>query len=122
MIIVSIEKPACSGKAPSPEYAGAGLCSKGCQCRTPTRLDHTKFADIYGIRGLTCQGLAVSDNNILINNNVTHIAVVAYSGVLHDNAVGNLCSLADVHTLKENTVINLTLNNTAVAYERVGNL
>ena len=60
-----------------------------------------------------------SNGDILIGDDVVHLCAVAYNSTLSEDAVLDLCALADFYTSEQHTVLNFALDYAAVCNKRV---
>ena len=83
-------------------------------------LDHSAFFNVNRHSFVSGEDSAVSDNGVFIGDYAVKIRVIAYNGILEQNGVFNDCAFSDLNASEKDAVINGTLNNATVSYERIG--
>ena len=80
-------------------------------------LDYYSLSDKYRELDIARKIFVGLDNNIFVRNNAVELDVVADICVLHEHAVFNHGTLADMNASEKNAVFNRTLDYTAVGNE-----
>ena len=62
----------------------------------------------------------VADDDIFIRYHAIQLYAVSDHGILHDNGVAYDGILADLYAAEQDTVLDLSLNDTAVRDQRIG--
>ena len=85
-------------------------------------LDYYSLSDKYRELDIARKIFVGLDNNIFVGDNAVEFNVVAYICVLHEYAVFNHGTLADMNASEKNAVFNGALNYAAVRNERIGSV
>ena len=83
--------------------------------------DYDSLADINRVSRVACKIFVGLDYNLLVCNYAVKLNTVAYIRIIHQNAVFDRRTFADVNAVGEYAVFNLTLNNTSVRNKRIFN-